>query len=60
MDIITCDSSMGMEMIDILELSHFCEYCECDITEDTYGGIYGTTVVCNDVLCLIQFDGYGE
>ena len=51
---------MGMEMIDILELSHFCEYCECDITEDTYGGIYGTTVVCNDVLCLIQFDGYGE
>ena len=60
MDIITRDSTTGMEMVKLLELPPFCEYCECDITEDNFGGIFGETVVCNDVLCLLQFDGYGE
>jgi len=49
------DSHTGVILLKILELKPKCSFCDKDITEDNFGGVFSkpTRISCNDVCCLL-------
>lgn len=50
------DKHTGMILLEILELKPNCSFCNKDITEENFGGIFSkpTRICCDKIFCLSE------
>lgn len=56
MEIVKVDKHAGIELIKILGLELKCKYCDVEITEENFGGMFSkpSRVCCDNLLCLSE------
>jgi len=62
LQIISYDRKSGITLLKILEVDPKCKFCNKEITEENFGGVFSkpTRVCCDNICCLseaISFEG---